>query len=87
VPLGGKVLALCYPRCRGKQTPAAAPHGGMDLTRWIGACRYGVRCTFVENFDSIDYFSKITNKLNIKKIRQRPQFPTSKLPSEKNQLH
>jgi hypothetical protein len=72
--LGGRVLAPRCPPWRRNQTPAAAPHGGRDLTPWdtaAGACHhgirrqepavvgYGARFTFVENFDWTIYFSKI----------------------------
>jgi hypothetical protein len=55
------------PPWRKNQTPAAVPHGGRDLTPWLrrqepAAVGHDARCTFVENFDSTIYFSKITTK-------------------------
>jgi hypothetical protein len=53
---GGRDLAPCRP---------ALPHGGRALTPWgmaAGACHCEGVSTFLENFDSTIYFSKIMTK-------------------------
>jgi hypothetical protein len=48
--------------------PAAEPHGIKSLPRraprrrGLNAVGYDARCTFLENFDSIIYFSKVKPK-------------------------
>jgi hypothetical protein len=53
-------------------SPAAVAHSGKDSKRRAirrqepDAVGYGVRCTFIENFDSTYYFFENHDKLNIK---------------------
>jgi hypothetical protein len=73
VPLGGRVLAPRCPAWRKNPTPAAAHHGGRDLTPWdtaAGACRRGVRrqMYICRKFWFDHLFFENHDKLNIKII-------------------